>query len=144
MKILALDLGDQWIGTAITDASRILARPLKTVTLKELRSFLTTLFKEQSISIVVVGYPQTLRGTESDQTKKVVALKEELALEYPEQEWVLWDERLTSKHAQNLGKKCEKTEIHSKAAALILEGYLMRLKFKSDMENNLDVTDDYE
>ncbi len=144
MKVLALDLGDQWIGTALSDALRILARPYKTVTFKELRPFLQGLFSSGTISIVVVGYPQTMRGTESDQTKKVVALKEELALEFPDQEWVLWDERLTSKHAQNLGKKGEKTEVHSKAAALILEGYLMHLKFKADMENPPTDHNDYE
>jgi len=144
MKILALDLGDQWIGTAITDPSRILARPFKTVTFKELRPFLEALFAEESISTVVVGYPKTLRGTESDQTKKVVALKEELETEFPNQEWVFFDERLTSKQAQGIGKKGEKTEVHSKAAALILEGYLMRLQFQADMEKNATDYNDYE
>mgnify|MGYP003704899667 CR=1 FL=1 len=135
MKIIALDLGDQWVGTAITDASRILARPLQTVTLKDLVSFLHELFSKETISTVVIGYPQTLRGTESEQTKKVLKLKDELAVHFPNHQWVLYDERLTSKQAQNLGKKGEKLEIHSKAAALILEGYLMRLKFQSDLEN---------
>ncbi len=140
MKIIALDLGDQWVGTAITDASRILARPFKTVPLNQLQDFLKELFLHESISIVVVGYPQTLRGTESEQTKKIVLLKEELSLQFPNQKWEFYDERLTSKQAQNLGKKGEKLEIHSKAAALILEGYLMRLQF----QNNLNNTTEYE
>ncbi len=137
MKIIALDLGDQWVGTAITDASRILARPLKTVPLKELYTFLKELFSNESISTIVVGYPQTLRGTESEQTKKILSLKKELELEFFDKKWELYDERLTSKQAQGLGKKGEKLEIHSKAAALILEGYLMRLQFQNDL-NKID------
>jgi putative Holliday junction resolvase len=130
MKILALDLGDVWVGTAISDALGILARPYKTVKADELTPFLTTLFNEESIATVVVGYPKTMRGTESEQTIKVKNLKEELARIFPETAWVLWDERLTSKRADALKKgitKEDKIQSHSMAAALILESYLLSL-----------------
>lgn len=136
MKLLALDLGDQWVGVAITDASCILARPLTTTTLAELTSFLTDLFAHEAIEKVIVGYPKTLRGTESEQTKKIVLMKEQLAQDFPEKTWLLWDERLTSKHAQSLGKKGEKLEIHAKAAALILENYLAHMRFQQELENS--------
>lgn len=135
MKILALDLGDQWVGTALSDTSRILARPHITVPFRELRPFLSKLFENEPINIVVVGYPQTLKGTESDQTKKIVTQKEELEKEFPSLEWVLWDERLSSKQAQTVGKKGDKLHIHSKAAAVILDGYLNHLRFKEEMKN---------
>lgn len=132
-KIAALDLGDQWIGIALSDASQLLARPHTTIPQKELCSFLSTLFSQEEIETLVVGYPQTLRGTESEQTKKIVKQKEELALLFPHVQWILWDERLSSKQAQTMGKKGDKLHIHAKAAAVILEGYLTHLRFKKEM-----------
>lgn len=136
MKIVALDLGDQWVGVAMTDISRILARPHTTVTLADLESFLTTLLSDEPISTIVVGYPQTLKGTESEQTKKIVAKKEELEKKFTAVEWVFWDERLSSKQAQTVGKKGDKHHIHAKAAAVILDAYLARLRFTQEMNNS--------
>ncbi len=136
MKIVALDLGDQWVGVAITDMSRILARPHTTVTLAELESFLTKLLTDEPISIIVVGYPQTLKGTESEQTKKIVVQKEALEKKFNSVEWVFWDERLSSKQAQTVGKKGDKHHVHAKAAAVILDAYLAHLRFKEEMNNS--------
>jgi putative Holliday junction resolvase len=136
MKIVALDLGDQWVGVAMTDISRILARPHTTVTFANLESFLTTLLKDEPISTIVVGYPQTLRGTESEQTKKIVKQKEILEKKFDSVEWVFWDERLSSKQAQSVGKKGDKHHIHAKAAAIILDAYLARLRFQEEMSNS--------
>jgi putative holliday junction resolvase len=125
-KIVALDLGDQWIGSAISDALQLLAQPFKTVPVKDLGSFLHSLMSEQ-ITTIVVGYPLTLKGTESLQTKKIVATKQELSLAFPTLNFVLWDERLTSQQAQNLKHartKEEKLKSHSIAAAFILQSYL--------------------
>jgi len=127
MKILGLDLGDQWVGTAISDELGMFARPYKTVQLHELDNFLKTTIAEHNISTIIVGYPRTMRGTESDQTKKVREKKEELEKQYPAITWMLWDERLTSKQADKLKKaktKEEKIESHSIAAAFILSSYL--------------------
>jgi len=129
MKILALDLGDVWTGTALSDGLKMFARPYQTVKTPDLVSFLEATFKEHKISAVVVGYPKTLKGTESQQTLKIVKEKEELAKQFPQFEWVLWDERMTSKQAQKIkNKKEDKQKIHSIAAALILETYLMYLQ----------------
>ncbi len=131
MKILALDLGDQWTGTAISDALGILARPYETVTTLLLNQFLEKIFKAEKISTVVVGYPKTMQGNESQQTKTIVAMKEALEQQFPEKIWALWDERLTSKQAYSLkNNKDDKKRIHSLAAALILESYLMHVQYK--------------
>lgn len=135
MKIVALDLGDQWVGVAMTDMSRILARPHTTVPLSELETFLANLLKEEPISTIVVGYPQTLKGTESEQTKKIVTQKEVLEKKFNSVEWTFWDERLSSKQAQSVGKKGDKHHIHAKAAAVILDAYLAHLRFKEEMNN---------
>ena len=133
MKILALDLGDRWIGTAISDPSCLLARPYKTIERDDLISFLTQVLEDEPIAEIVIGNPKTMRGTESKQTEKVAVEKAELEKQFPTVLWVLWDERLSSKHAQNLRIAKDKTEIHSLAAALILDSYLSYKLFQKQL-----------
>ena len=136
MKILALDLGDAWVGTALSDALGILATPYQTVPFNELRPFLKTFFTKEKVATVVVGYPKTLKGTESEQTKKIIKEKELLEVEFPSYSWILWDERLTSKQAQQkMSPKDPKQKVHSIAAALILETYLMHKEFLKSLES---------
>ncbi len=136
MKIMALDLGDRWIGTALSDSSCLIARPYKTVERKELVSFLETLFKEEPICQVVVGNPKTLRGNNSEQTEKILCDKLALEEQFPTVQWTLWDERLTSKHAQNMRIAKDKTMIHSVAAALILDSYLSYKIFQKGLQSD--------
>ncbi len=127
MKVMALDLGDAWVGTALTDALRFFSKPYKTVAAADLETFLQDVLRQEKVSIVVVGYPKTMQGHESDQTRLVVTTKEKLETMFPEQTWVLWDERLSSKQARmlkNPKNKEEKLQQHSIAAAIILESYL--------------------
>lgn len=136
MKILALDLGDVWVGSAISDGLGVSCRPYKTVQLPELEQFLTQTLAQEPISTIVVGYPKTVgAGTESDQTKKIVALKEELEQKFSQVSWVLWDERLSSKRAEEARRghykdKEEKKLGHSIAASFILQTYLDYLAFQ--------------
>lgn len=133
MKIIALDIGDVWTGIAISDALGMLARPYQTVKSNSLESFLALLLKEEQIKTIVVGYPKTLRGTESQQTKKVKMKKEKLEQLFADVSWELWDERLTSKQAEALKKATTaeaKKKSHSIAAALILSSYLDYLRIQ--------------
>lgn len=130
MKILALDLGDAWTGTAMSDSLKIIATPYKTIRTEEIITFLRNLFSTEPIETVVIGYPRTMRGKESDQTKKVLAQKEIIESTFPDKKYILWDERLSSKHARSIQKKNAKTDSnqeHSIAAAIILETYLQFL-----------------
>ena len=126
-KSLALDVGDAWTGIAISDALGITCRPYTTVPAKYLIKELPKIFAQEKIGTVVVGYPKTMKGEESDQTRKTVLFKEKLEKLFPDYTWVLWDERLSSKHADNLKRaktKQEKIESHARAAAFILSTYL--------------------
>ena len=132
MKILALDLGDVWIGSALSDVLGLIATPHQTVKIDQLTSFLQKTLAEYQIQTVVIGLPRTMRGTESEQTKKVIAHKEALEKQFPDIEWVFWDERLTSKQAEGLTKSYsaqEKQRSHARAAAFILQSYLDRQQF---------------
>ena len=133
MKIVALDIGDVWTGSALSDALGMLARPYQTIATKELEPFLNQLFAQEKIGTVVVGHPTTLRGTASVQTTKVEQLKAQLEQLFPSYSWILWDERLTSQQAQTMkpAKTPEdKRKAHSIAAALILRSYLDYLHVK--------------
>ena len=132
MTILGLDIGDVWTGTALSDPLEITATPYQTVKTVELDDFLKKTIEKEKPERIVVGYPRTLKGTESDQTRKIVAHKEQLEKKFPAIVWVLWDERNTSKQAALLKKSKheDKTMIHSKAAAFILMGYLDHLAFQ--------------
>ncbi|MCF7800006.1 Holliday junction resolvase RuvX [Candidatus Babeliales bacterium] len=134
MKILALDLGDKWVGSAISDGLGISCRPYKTVDLNDLDSFLSNIIEEENIQEIVIGYPQTLSGTQSEQTKKILSQKENLEQKFNNIKWILFDERLSSKRAENLlGKKYKekqkKIDSHSIAAAFILQNYLDKIFF---------------
>lgn len=140
MKLLSLDLGDKWIGSAISDALKITCKPYKTVRVEELDAFLAETLETEDIEKVIVGLPTTIKGKESEQTKKIIQEKEMLekkfhTVDHKKIEWVLWDERLSSKRADELKKKIggkkDKQEQHSVAAAFILQSYLDALFFKN-------------
>lgn len=129
MKIVALDIGDVWIGSALSDSLGISAKPYKTVTYKDLVEFISVLIKEEPISTVIVGCPITLSGGQSNQAKKTIDIKEMLEKNYPNLTWILWDERLSSKRADAIRSekkitKEQKIQSHSIAAAFILQSYL--------------------
>lgn len=127
MKIMALDLGNTWVGVALSDPLCFFAKPYSTIRAEELEKKLEEIFIKEKIAAVIVGYPKTMQGTESDQTRLVVATKEKLEQIFPKSEWILWDERLSSKQARNIKNpknKNEKLEQHAIAAAIILESYL--------------------
>ncbi len=133
MKIMALDIGDKWVGVALSDPIGFFAQPHTTVELPLLPNFLKEISTQEEIETIVVGYPKTLRGTESEQTKKIVAYYNKLKEEFPDRSFVLWDERLTSAQAAKLKKtttKEEKLKSHAIAAAFILTTYLEYLRMQ--------------
>ena len=132
MKILALDIGDRWTGVAISDPLGILPRPYDTIKTTELFTSLEKIIQRERIATIVVGLPTTMRGTESDQTKKVIEMSETLKNLFPSLEWKMWDERLTSKQAATLKStktKEDKLRSHAIAAAIFLSSYLEYKRF---------------
>jgi len=134
MKILALDVGDKWTGTAISDPMGMFARPYHTVETKDLDALLSETIEAENITTIVVGLPRTMRGTESEQTKKVREYAKKLEKKFQMVRWELWDERLSSKRAEKTKKRKTpdaKKESHSVAAAFILDSYLTYLQAKN-------------
>jgi len=134
MKILALDLGDKWVGSAMSDGLGITCKPFQTVDITQVENFLTKTLPEYGITTVVVGCPTTMTGGQSDQTKSIIQKKLELEAKFSNAKWILWDERLSSKRASNLQRELKqskdaKQKEHSMAAAFILQSYLDHLAF---------------
>ena len=107
-KILALDLGDVWTGIAISDPLKTLARPIESVKTTALHAHLKELLKLEKIESIVVGNPITLAGTESKQTERAKEQKTALEAEFPSMQFILWDERLSSKQASHLQHQMQK------------------------------------
>ena len=133
MKIVGLDLGDQWVGIALSDALQVSARPYKTIRAPELTTELRALLAQQRITCIVVGIPITLRGTASAQTVNIQKNIDELQQAFPDCQVISWDERLSSQRAQTQARattKEEKIRSHAVAAAFILQTYLDYLDFQ--------------
>lgn len=138
-KILALDLGDQWVGVAISDISRNFARPYTTIEAAQTESFLAEAIKKEQIDLVVVGYPKTMKGGESSQTKKIVEHTKKLEEGFPSIQFVLWDERLSSQRAQTVSSaksREDKRKSHAIAAAFILDSYILFLQSSQERMAN--------
>jgi putative Holliday junction resolvase len=132
MRCLGLDLGDRWIGVALSDPGGILASPFtvieRTDDSRAIKAIADIIDKEQ-VGKIVVGLPLSLDGTLSGQAEKVNDFARKLA-EHIKTPVEFRDERLTTVMAQRLkrasgGKKGRgKPRYDSQAAAIILQNYL--------------------
>jgi putative Holliday junction resolvase len=141
MRVLALDVGDKYIGVAISDELLITARGLTTIERVGIRKDagkVIDLIAEHSCGTVVIGLPINLNGTESIQTKKVIEFREMLANKLRSTGMqniavAYQDERFTTVIAErvlieaDLSRKKRKKIIDKQAAAIILQSYLDRL-----------------
>ncbi len=128
-----LTLGDQWVGIALSDALGMFAKPFTTITAHLLHNELEKILSTEPIKTVVVGYPKTMKGTESDHNTQSCRHQRRTEKKFPTIEWILWDERLSSKRADSVSKelqKKKKIKSHARAAAFILDSYLTFLNSK--------------
>ncbi len=138
--MLGIDFGTRRVGLAISDATGLLARPLKTLDRGRLASdvvlvdaVLATVSEasgeDDPLGAIVVGYPRRLDGAPNDQTPKVQAFVARLAARTP-LPVVLQDERLTSHDAESRLAVTEKDwrrrkqMLDAASAAVILQDYL--------------------
>ena len=132
MRYLGLDIGDRWIGVAVSDPSAMLASPL--TILKRTRedddlAAIGDIIKQHEIGEVIVGLPVSLNGTLGRQAEKVQRFTDRLRecidvpLEYS-------DESMSTASARDLmrqttpKKKRQNTRDDAIAAAFILQGFL--------------------
>ncbi len=126
-KLLGLDLGERWLGVAVTDDTGVLAAPVDTIDLRRDELDSVVRFAEKfEVAGIVAGLPQTLSGQEGFQARKARDQVEELRL-LTNLPIVFWDERMTSQIADQLSKrhkKRAKTKADAIAAAIMLQSYV--------------------
>ena len=132
MRCLGLDIGDRWVGVALSDPGGILASPFSIIERKndgQALAAIADIIDKEQVGKIVVGLPLSLDGTLSGQAEKVNDFARKLA-EHIKIPLEFRDERLTTVMAQRLkrasgGKKGRgKVRYDSQAAALILQNYL--------------------
>ncbi|MDO7609244.1 MAG: Holliday junction resolvase RuvX [Crocinitomicaceae bacterium] len=134
LKAIGIDFGLKRTGFAMTDDSGIIASPLTTIDSNELPIYLKKLIEVQKIQLVVIGYPLSMDGTDTDITENVRLFEKFVKASYPWLKVVLYDERMTSKIAQNaliqISKKQQRKQkglIDKMSAAIILQDYMNSL-----------------
>lgn len=129
-SVIAIDYGNKRVG--IARASVVARLPETLVTLENnsnLMSSIQNIIDKEDVSVVVVGLPRSLEGSDTEQTKKTrnfIEQLRELAVEVVEQ-----DEAVTSEHAiselQQSKNKFVKSDVDQLAALYILEDYFSDL-----------------
>ena len=136
-RILGLDVGSKRVGIAISDELGMLASPASMVLRgrNELNDYRALIAQWQPV-LLVAGLPTGLSGREGPQAVETRKYAEALAktldlpLEY-------WDERLSSAVAERslvesgVRREKRKEKIDAMAAAIMLQGYLDRQRFRA-------------
>ncbi|OGL41521.1 MAG: Holliday junction DNA helicase RuvA [Candidatus Schekmanbacteria bacterium RIFCSPHIGHO2_02_FULL_38_11] len=132
MRILGLDIGDRFIGVALSDESGIIASGLETIKrtrIEEDSRKLKELIDKHEVKEIVYGIPKNLYGGIGEQGEKTLKFIEHLKKSIDIQ-MNPWDERFTSKEAERVliekGIRREKRkQMRDRlSAVLILQGYL--------------------
>ena len=131
-KILGLDVGDVWIGVAISDALLITAQPLVTIKRESNKiayDKIHDIIIENNVDKVVVGLPKNMNNTIGPQSEKVIKFAEKLKNKF-KIEVIYIDERMTSLMAEqvliqgSVRRENRKKYIDKIAATYILQSYL--------------------
>ncbi|MHB9033514.1 MAG: Holliday junction resolvase RuvX [Anaerolineae bacterium] len=134
-RILALDIGDERIGLALSDETNKLARPLEVVLRSPGNASFTHILKvieQNDVQYILVGWPLLQDGSEGKQTRSVEAYLRGLA-RYTSLPVTRWDERMSTVEANDImhgnvhSRRAQKLRRDAVAAAVILQQFLNQL-----------------
>jgi len=133
VRVLALDHGTARIGAAISDPTGTLATPLPVIEPPEAK-LVAEIVHEHGVERVVVGLPLHLSGAEGSQAAlaRTFSLELEAVLSVPVE---TYDERLTTRMAEESRRAGAEAAPDSLAAAHLLESYLAGLAGQEDGES---------
>lgn len=136
-RLLAIDYGRKRCGIAVTDTLRIVATGLTTVATSELMKFLTDYTAREQVDTIVMGYPRTLRGADSESMRYIRPAVDRLRKQLPRIPVVMFDERFTSAIAHQSmidsgmrkSQRRDKAAVDCMAATIILNDYLQSKQY---------------
>ena len=135
-RALGLDLGEERIGVAITDAARTVATPLEVIPARDRAAAdtrITELIDEWEIGVVVVGMPYGLDGNEGPAARRTHAVVKRLGATQSVP-FVTYDERLTTVEAhrildeQQVPGRDRRAMVDMVAAQVILQGWIEKTR----------------
>ena len=137
-RILAIDYGSKRVGIAVTDNLRMIASGLSTIHSREVIQFLENYFSKETVDEIVVGEPKTLQNKKSESARFIDPFVRHLEKKFPDKKIVRYDERFTSKIAQQtmITGGVKKKDLQKKetvdliSAIIILQDYLNFLDLK--------------
>ena len=138
MRVMAIDLGDERTGLAVSDLLGMICGEAWTVkewNMERLADRICEEGKTRGIETLILGLPRNMDGSESFRAEKSRAFKSILE-EKSGLPVVLWDERRSSieahaiLHASGKKEKEHKKSVDAVAASLLLESYLDSIKVK--------------
>ena len=134
-RVMGVDFGDSRTGIALSDTMWMLASPLQCVKggMRGTAEQIATLIQTHNVSVVVVGLPKNMDGSEGFRAERVKAFCEMLAT-LTEAKIETYDERLSTVEAyrmmdltETFGKK-RKENIDILSAKITLQDWLDREK----------------
>jgi len=135
IRIIALDIGDERVGVAVSDPLGFFGEPLAVLPRgNNIMSELLKIVEKYENQVIVVGFPRNLKGETGPQAQKVLNFVCELKKTFANIDIVLWDERYTSVIAHqifrniNIRGRKERRIKDSMEAVVILESYLGYLR----------------
>lgn len=131
-RLLAIDYGKKRTGIAVSDPLQIIANGLTTVETARLFDFLHEYLHREEVAEIVVGLPKQKNNEPSENMRRVEPFVNRLRKLYPAIRIQYFDERFTSKMAQQamLDGGLKKKDRQNKAlvdeisATIILQGYM--------------------
>ena len=131
-RLIGVDMGSKRVGLSISDESRKIATPLKTINYENIQIFINELEKiinENNVHAIIFGNPKNMDGKEGSSSQSVKD-KVKLISEKIKIPLFMWDERLSTVGAFNLSSQLDVNvtkrlkNIDERAATFILQGVL--------------------
>jgi putative holliday junction resolvase len=131
-RLLAIDYGLKRTGIAVSDPLQIIATGLTTIETPLLIKFLTDYFSKETVELVLIGLPKSLKNEATDITAQVERFITAFKQHFTSVPIQSLDERFTSKMAQQsmLASGLKKKDRQNKglideiSATIILQGYM--------------------
>ena len=131
-RLLAIDYGRKRTGIAVTDTLQIIANGLTTVPSHTIINFLKDYISKEPVELIIVGLPRQMNYEEAESMQYIKPFVKKLRKEIPDIPVEYFDERFTSRMAQQtmidggLKKKQRQNKalVDEISATIILQGYM--------------------